>query len=84
MLIAASRRPTHAAVLEEVFRSRRWSSSRRVRKALAMNPFSPPALASAALSLLTSPELRDVARDEHVGPEVRARALRLLSRRSGK
>jgi len=84
VLIAASRRPTHTAVLEEVFRSRRWSSSRRVRKALALNPYSPPALASAVLSLLTGPDLREVLRDENVRPEVRARALRLLSRRSGK
>ncbi len=83
VLVAASRRPTHAAVLEEVFRSPRFSSNRRVRKALALNPYSPPALAAAALSLLTGPDLREVARDESVRPEVREHAARLLALRGG-
>jgi len=30
VLLAASRRPQRAEVLEEIFRSRRWSSNRRV------------------------------------------------------
>ena len=46
VLIAAARRPARAAVLEEIFRSARWAQNRRVRRALALNPYSPPALAS--------------------------------------
>ncbi len=83
-LIAASRRPTHGAVLEQIFRSRRFSSNRRVRKALALNPYCPPALAAAALSLLTGPELREVAQDSHLRDEVRGHAERLLALRAGK
>jgi hypothetical protein len=83
VLIAASRRPTDASILEEVFRSRRWSSNRRVRKALALNPYSPPALAAAALTLLTAPELREVAHDSHLRDEVREHARRLLALRAG-
>ena len=81
VLLAASRRPQRAEVLEEIFRSRRWSSNRRVRKALALNPYSPPALASAALALLTAPDLREVASDLTISTEVRVQARRLLGSR---
>ena len=82
-LIAASRRPQRPEVLEEVFRARRWSSNRRVRRALALNPYSPPSLANAALALLTAPDLREVAADLTISPEVRVQARRLLGNRSG-
>lgn len=81
VLLAASRRPQRAEVLEEIFRSRRWSSNRRVRRALALNPYSPPALAAAALALLTAPDLREVANDLTVATEVRVQARRLLGGR---
>jgi len=82
-LLAASRRPQRAEVLEEIFRSRRWSANRRVRRALALNPYSPPALANAALALLTAPDLREVAGDPTVSSEVRVQARRLLGNRRG-
>jgi hypothetical protein len=78
VLAAASRRPQRTEVLEEIFRSRRWSSNRRVRRALALNPYSPPALASAALALLTAPDLKEVAEDLTISPDVRVQARRLL------
>jgi hypothetical protein len=81
VLLAASRRPQRTEVLEEIFRSRRWSANRRVRRALALNPYSPPALASAALALLTAPDLREVAADLTVATEVRVQARRLLGTR---
>jgi hypothetical protein len=81
VLLAASRRPQRAEVLEEIFRSRRWSSNRRVRRSLALNPYSPPALASAALALLTAPDLREVAADQTISPDVRVQARRLLGGR---
>jgi hypothetical protein len=84
VLLAASRRPQRAEVLEEIFRSRRWSSNRRVRRSLALNPYSPPALASAALALLTAPDLREVAADQTISPDVRVQARRLLDRRGEK
>src|SRR5215470_2916875 len=81
VLLAASRRPQRTEVLEEIFLSRRWSSNRRVRRALALNPYSPPALAAAALALLTAPDLREVANDLTVATEVRVQARRLLGGR---
>ncbi|GAC1342791.1 MAG: hypothetical protein NVSMB23_15850 [Myxococcales bacterium] len=84
VLVAASRRPARGSVLEEIFRSRRWQANRRVRKALALNPYSPPALAAAALALLTVPDLREVAADSHLDPEVRIQARRFIAHRSGR
>lgn len=83
VLVAASRRPQKADVLEEIFRSRRWSVNRRVRRALALNPYSPPSLASAALALLTAPDLREVAGDLTISTDVRVQARRLLGNRTG-
>jgi hypothetical protein len=81
-LVAASRRPQRPDVLEEIFRSRRWSPNRRVRRALALNPYSPPSLASAALALLTAPDLREVAADLTLSQDVRIQARRLLGGRT--
>jgi hypothetical protein len=81
VLLAASRRPQRTEVLEEIFRSRRWSSNRNVRRALALNPYCPPALANAALALLTAPDLREIASNLTVSAEVRVQARRLLGRR---
>jgi len=85
VLVAASRRPTRAALLEEIFRSARWSQNRRVRRALALNPYSPPALAATSLALLTAPDLREVAGDATLAAEVRLQARLLLfeQRRAG-
>jgi Mg/Co/Ni transporter MgtE len=82
-LLAASRRPQRPEVLEEIFHSRRWSLNRRVRRAIALNPYRPPALASAALALLTAPDLREIARDLTVSTELRVHARRLLGNRRG-
>jgi hypothetical protein len=84
VLVAASRRPARAAALEEIFRSRRWGQNRRVRRALALNPYSPPTLGVAALALLTAPDLREVMADSHLSADVRGQARRLLAQRLGK
>ena len=81
--IAASRRPVRTAVLQEVFRSRRWVTNRRVRKALAQNPYTPPSLAISALAILTAPDLREIASDGTVSSEVRVQARLLLAHRTG-
>jgi hypothetical protein len=82
-LVAASRRPVRTAVLQEVFKSRRWATNRRVRKALAQNPYTPPSLAITALAILTAPDLREIASDPTVSSEVRVQARLLLAHRSG-
>jgi hypothetical protein len=82
VLIAASRRPTRAVLLEEIYRSARWSQNRRVRRALALNPYSPPTLAVTQLSSLTAPDLLEVAGDASLSTVVRVQARRMLAARS--
>ena len=82
-LLAASRRPARAVVLQEIFRSRKWGVNRRVRKALAQNPYSPPALAVQALSLLAAQDLREISADATLVSEVRVQARLLLAQRKG-
>ena len=83
VLIAASRRPVRTAVLQEVFRSRRWATNRRVRKALAQNPYTPPSLAISALAILTAPDLREIASDGTISSDVRVQARLLVAHRRG-
>lgn len=80
-VMVASRRPTHAHVLEAVLASR-FGTSRRVRRAVAHNPYSPVALAMRAIAPLSAPELRLVIEDPHVSEEVRRHARSLLVGRS--
>ena len=75
--------PVRTAVLDEVFQSRRWATNRRVRKALAQNPYSPPSLAVAALAILTAPDLREIAEDATLSSDVRVQARLLLAHRTG-
>src|SRR5258707_13859182 len=82
-VVAASGRRVRAAVLQEVFRSRPWASIRRVRKALAQTPYSPPSLAISALAILTTPDLREIASDGTISSEVRVQARFLLAHRTG-
>ena len=74
----AARRPIAEAVLVEVGRSRRWSVRATVRRALALNPDSPPALVNLLLPHLVGEDLSAVAETESLHPAVRAAARALL------
>lgn len=75
-----ARRPGVPEVLLRVFQSPKWSASPRVRRALAMNPFTPSPIVAAAVPLMAPADLREVAHDERVPPPVRRRCLELLAR----
>src|SRR5207237_7983839 len=74
-LLAASRRPARAVVLQEVFRSRKWGVNRRVRKAPAQNPYSPPVLPVQALSQGATHESREMRQRRTLATEGRLPAL---------
>lgn len=72
----AAMRPTQPTVLETVARHTRWTSSYRVRKALAANPYTPRPLALRLLPTLLVQDLRAVLSgcfdlDNHVAEEIR-------------
>ncbi|MBI5548065.1 MAG: hypothetical protein HY901_29650 [Deltaproteobacteria bacterium] len=77
VLRIVSRRPARVPVLMEIWRSTRWSVRRRVRQALAMNPYTPPEVALKVLPQLTREDLSAIASDGALHPSVRALAARL-------
>jgi len=79
-----ARRPAKAEVLLEVWRSPRWSVRCSVRKALAMNPYTPPDVALKVLPHLLAGDLKAIANDQSLAPAVRESARKLAQRRRTK
>lgn len=67
----AARRPVPVEVLRQVIRSPRWGVRRLVRRALALNPYSPPSLVNPLLAQLDATDLREVAASTVLHPAVR-------------
>lgn len=83
VLRMAALRPVAAAALVEIHRSPRWSVRPRIRLALARNPYCPVDIALKVLGALPGPELREIAADGKLHPEVRRQARLEGSRRRG-
>ncbi len=77
----AAHRPTSAAILGVIFRHPRWLARYRVKRALALNPYTAPAQAASLLPSLLTQDLEAVAADETLHPEVSAAARNLLDAR---
>lgn len=77
----AAHRPTSAAILAVVFRHPRWLARYRVKRALALNPYTAPAQATSLLPSLLTQDLETVAADETLHPDVAAAARALLAAR---
>jgi hypothetical protein len=77
----ASRRPAYPDVIAEIARHPVWSIRPRVRRAIALNPGSPPEVTVPLLRLLIRPELAEVADAAHLPASMRAAAQELLDRR---
>ncbi len=67
-----ARRPISPAALSEVFRHPRWICRYRVRRTLALNPYTPEELALQILPHLTSADLKAVACSGALSERVRA------------
>jgi hypothetical protein len=81
VLRVAARRPILGAALEAIFRSDRWRARLRVRRALALNPFSPLPLAARAMATLGDPDLDAAAVDGTLSEPLRRHAAALRARR---
>ncbi len=77
----AARRPAIPKTLREIWSSRRWSVRRRVRVALARNPYLEPEVALKILPLLGGADLRGVAEDTTLHAAVRDAARQLIAKR---
>jgi len=77
----AARRPNRAAILRTVFHSTRWSPQYEVKLALARNPYTSPEITLRLLPALHSQDLRDIAADTSLIPEIRDAARKIIVER---
>lgn len=77
----AAKRPNYPAVLTEVFHSPRWIVHYDIKVALVQNPYSPPPICLRLLPSLRTQDLRDVAADASLLPEIQEAARDLLHKR---
>ena len=80
VITIASRRPTHPDIQREVYGARRWIARYRVKRTLALNPWTPTDLAIRLLPFLTGPDLELVSTDAELGAPVRAAAAKLKAK----
>lgn len=74
VIAVAARRPTLPRCQELVYGSDRWRSRYRVRRALALNPYTPAALSMLLISTLSDADLGAVARDVNLAQPIRQQA----------
>jgi hypothetical protein len=80
----AARRPLSEQLLEELLRHPKWSTRRRVRMAIVLNPSCPTAIGFAMVYSLIRSELRCLAQSTEVSQQLRVLAssrLQLTSRK---
>ncbi|MDF1564347.1 MAG: hypothetical protein P1V51_14955 [Deltaproteobacteria bacterium] len=70
----AARRPARPEVLREIYRAPRWSTRRRVRRALANNPYTPTEIALKLVALLPLSDAKAIAADGNLHEAVRRAA----------
>lgn len=81
VLTIASRRPSLPESLELVAASDRWIARYRIKRALALNPYTPLPCATRLVTALREGDLRDIAGDAQLHAGLREHARALLSRR---
>jgi hypothetical protein len=70
----AARRPNRPEILQEIYRAIKWRARPEVRVALVRNPYTPPQISMALVTLLKRRELEDVVFDTNLHAELRASA----------
>ncbi|MBM4378912.1 MAG: hypothetical protein FJ086_06355 [Deltaproteobacteria bacterium] len=75
----AAKRPCRPEPLLEIYRSPRWGVRHAVRRALAFNPYLPPAVGAKLVPLLNDVDLRELVVDLQVHENLRRQAELLLA-----
>lgn len=81
VLKIASKRPNSAQIIKLVASHRVWSKRYGVVKAIALNPFSPPRVVVAILEVMLTQDLRLIAEDKTLHPQVTQGADDLIKER---
>ena len=70
----ASKRPTSPNILRLISTHKRWGTRYVIKKALVQNPYTPPRISLGLLEFLFSQDLKEVANDGGLHPQVRLAA----------
>lgn len=81
ILKMASKRPNSPEILRIISVHRAWSKRYLVRKAIALNPYAAPAVSIALLDFLMATDLKLIAGDKTLHPEVKTAAGELIKKR---
>lgn len=74
----ASKRPISPKIITVLATHRKWSKRYSVRKAIVFNPYTPPRIALAMIEFLMSQDIKFVAKDKSVHPQLKQCARELL------
>lgn len=80
VLKIASKRPTSAEALKEVFYSKKWAERYSVKRALVKNPFTPTGLALGLVNFLLRQDLKEISRDKTLHPDIQKAAGELIKK----
>ncbi|OGP23301.1 MAG: hypothetical protein A2X99_07075 [Deltaproteobacteria bacterium GWB2_55_19] len=81
VLKVASKRPNSPAILKLVVAHGKWSKRYDVKKAVALNPYTPPRVTVALLESLMTQDLRAIAEDQTIHPQAREAAKDIVKER---
>lgn len=81
VLKIASKRPNSPRILKLIIGHRVWSKRYAVVKAVTLNPYTPPRVSISLLEFLLTQDLKTVAEDKTIHPEVKTSAGEILERR---
>ncbi len=79
----ASKRPNSAEILKLVATHQKWSRRYPVIKAIVLNPYTPPRIATGLLEFLLAQDLKAVSEDRTLHPQVKMCASQLLKEKEG-
>jgi hypothetical protein len=80
VLKVASKRPNSPQILKLIATHTRWSKRYDVIKAIVQNPYTPPRISIAMLDFLLRQDLKKIASDSTLHPQVRSGATRAMDR----
>ena len=79
----AATRPTSAKVLEAINEHPKWTHRRRVKKAIVLNPHTPPALAIRLLAFMKFQDLEQIEDALEIDALIREEARRIIRNKHG-
>jgi len=80
----ASKRPTNAQILWQIYKNMKWINYYSVKKSLINNPYCPTQIALSLLHFMLEQDLEDIAENQVLHPKIQHSALEILVQRRKK